>query len=84
MEPRVESCFNIQACHTESISIKLDSVAEDLAELSVRTEEEADGRINEGYVLIVLYYVKISCLFYILSYYFFVLYNSIVYNFTFC
>ncbi len=48
MEPRVESCFNMQTNQTESLAVRLEDVEESLAELTVRTEEEADGRINEG------------------------------------
>jgi hypothetical protein len=48
MEPRVESCLNMQTNQTESLAVRLEDVEESLAELTVRTEEEADGRINEG------------------------------------
>jgi hypothetical protein len=48
MEPRVESCLNMQANQSESLSVRLEDIEESLAELTVRTEEEADGRINEG------------------------------------
>ena len=48
VDPRVETYFNIQTCQNESLATELSEVKANLAELTVRQEEEADGRINEG------------------------------------
>jgi len=49
VDQKVETYFNIQACQNESLATELSEVKANLAELTVRQEEEADGRINEGY-----------------------------------
>ncbi len=54
MDHKVESYFNIQACQNESLATELSEVKANLAELTVRQEEEADGRINKGWVFIIL------------------------------
>ncbi len=48
VDHRVESYFNIQMSQNESLATELSEVKANLAELTVRQEEEADGRINEG------------------------------------
>ncbi len=48
VDHRVETYFNIQTCQNESLASELSEVKANLAELTVRQEEEADGRINEG------------------------------------
>ncbi len=50
MESRVESGLNMRDAISTSILSKLQSVEDELAELSVRQAEEQDGRINEGCV----------------------------------
>ncbi len=50
MDKKVETYFNIQTCQNESLATELSEVKANLAELTVRQEEEADGRINEGYL----------------------------------
>jgi hypothetical protein len=50
MEGRVESGLNMHDAISTSILNKLQSVEDELSELSVRQAEEQDGRINEGYV----------------------------------
>jgi hypothetical protein len=50
VDKKVETYFNIQACQNESLATELREVKANLAELTVRQEEEADGRINEGYI----------------------------------
>jgi hypothetical protein len=49
VDKKVETYFNIQACQNESLATELSEVKANLAELTVCQEEEADGRINEGY-----------------------------------
>ncbi len=48
VDQKVETYFNIQTCQNESLATELSEVKANLAELIVRQEEEADGRINEG------------------------------------
>jgi hypothetical protein len=48
MEGRVESGLNMRDAVSNSILTKLQSVEDELSELSVRQAEEQDGRINEG------------------------------------
>jgi len=48
MEGRIESGLNMRDAVSDSILSKLQSVEDELAELSVRQAEEQDGRINEG------------------------------------
>jgi hypothetical protein len=52
VDSKVETYFNIQACQNESLATELSEVKATLAELNVRQEEEADGRINEGYLFL--------------------------------
>jgi len=49
VDHRIESYFNIQACHNEGVAAKLDVVEAVVSELTVTQHEEKDGRINEGY-----------------------------------
>ena len=49
MEPTLESCLNIQANHNEGFTQRLNDVEFVLAEVTVRQEEERDGRLNERY-----------------------------------
>jgi hypothetical protein len=49
MDARVESGLNMRDAVSTSILSKLQSVEDELSELSVRQAEEQDGRINEGY-----------------------------------
>jgi hypothetical protein len=48
VDHKVETYFNIQTSQNESLATELSEVKANLAELTVRQEEEADGRINEG------------------------------------
>jgi hypothetical protein len=45
----MESCLNIQANHNEGFTQRLNDVEFVLAEVTVRQEEERDGRLNERY-----------------------------------
>ncbi len=49
LEPTLESCLNIQANHNEGFTQRLNDVEFVLAEVTVRQEEERDGRLNERY-----------------------------------
>jgi hypothetical protein len=49
LEPTLESCLNIQANHNEGFTQRLNDVEFVLAEVTVRQEEERDGRPNERY-----------------------------------
>jgi hypothetical protein len=48
MDSWTASALNMQDAISSSILSKLQTVEEDLSELSVRQAEEQDGRINEG------------------------------------
>jgi hypothetical protein len=52
LDHRIESYFNIQACQNEGTAAKLEVVEAVVSELTVTQHEEKDGRINEGYYLI--------------------------------
>ncbi len=56
MDGRVESGLNMRDAVSTSILSKLQSVEDELAELSVRQAEEQDGRINEGCV-----FTRVKC-----------------------
>lgn len=49
LEPTLESCLNLQANHNEGFTQRLNDVEFILAEVTVRQEEERDGRLNERY-----------------------------------
>jgi hypothetical protein len=49
LEPTLESCLNLQANHNEGFAQRLTDVELILAEVTVRQEEERDGRLNEKY-----------------------------------
>jgi hypothetical protein len=48
MEARTNSALNMQDSVSSSILAKLQTVEDELSELTVRQAEEQDGRINEG------------------------------------
>jgi len=52
LEPTLESCLNLQANHNEGFTQRLSDIEFILAEVTVRQEEERDGRLNEKYVVI--------------------------------
>jgi hypothetical protein len=47
LDPTLESCLNLQANHNEGFAQRLTDVEFILAEVTVRQEEERDGRLNE-------------------------------------
>ena len=47
LDPTLESCLNLQANHNEGFAQRLTDVEFVLAEVTVRQEEERDGRLNE-------------------------------------
>jgi hypothetical protein len=49
LDPTLESCLNLQANHNEGFTQRLSDVEFILAEVTVRQEEERDGRLNERY-----------------------------------
>ncbi len=51
LDPTLESCLNLQANHNEGVARRLTDVEFILAEVTVRQEEERDGRLNEKYVI---------------------------------
>ncbi len=57
MSGPVESGLNMRDAVSNSILNKLQSVEDELSELSVRQAEEQDGRINEGWVVSLYYKV---------------------------
>jgi hypothetical protein len=54
LEPTLESCLNLQANHNEGFVQRLSDVEFILAEVTVRQEEERDGRLNEKYDVFIL------------------------------
>ncbi len=51
LDPTLESCLNLQANHNEGFTQRLSDVEFILAEVTVRQEEERDGRLNEKYTI---------------------------------
>ncbi len=56
LDPTLESCLNLQANHNEGFAQRLTDVEFILAEVTVRQEEERDGRLNERCVTCFLFY----------------------------
>jgi len=56
LDPTLESCLNLQANHHEGFAQRLTDVEFILAEVTVRQEEERDGRLNERCVTCFLFY----------------------------
>jgi hypothetical protein len=58
LDPTLESCLNLQANHNEGFAQRLTDVEFILAEVTVRQEEERDGRLNERFYSIRFYFYK--------------------------
>jgi hypothetical protein len=64
LDPTLESCLNLQANHNEGFAQRLTDVEFILAEVTVRQEEERDGRLNERCVTCHLYFNLMRRVFY--------------------